>query len=460
MRRPKMPQLLVAALCALALMLVLLGLALASLRSFEQAHREAEHTSQVEATLSRTLTLLVDAETSQRGYLLTGDADYLAPYGRAREELPRAMERIRALQVSSPPQQARLDELQREAGSKLAELTETIDLQNAGAHDRALAIVKRNRGQASMDAIRSLVAAAVAAEDALLAQRNAAALGFARLSFAGIAVAALLLVFVGAALEALARRIRRRQIAEHRVADLEKFAGQMAHDVRSPLASVGFALDMARHHPGEPKSEDAMGRAGKALERVAALVDGLLAFAVAGAPPSTGERASVKAVVSDVVEAESPSAKAREIALRLEPVPDTHVACSRGVLTSMVSNLVRNAIKYMDDSATKQVTVRGCIRRWSMTRIEVQDTGPGVPRQLRTAIFDPYVRGPGQTASGLGLGLATVKRLAEAHGGSAGVAKTGGIGSLFWFELPNAKRASSSAPAGDGLTSLVERPSR
>jgi signal transduction histidine kinase len=370
------------------------------------------------------------------------------------------MDEIRALGVNSPAQQARLDELQRETSTKLAELTETIDLENAGAHDKALAIVKSNRGQATMDAIRRLVAATVAAEDALLAQRNAAALRFARFSFAGIAVAALLLVFVCAALEALARRMGKRQIAEHRVADLEKFAGQMAHDVRSPLASVGFAMDMARHHPGEPKSEDAMDRAGKALERVAALVDGLLAFAVAGAPPSTGERASVKDVVGDIVDAESPMAKARDIALRLEPMPDTVVACSRGVLTSMVSNLVRNALKYMGDSATRVVTVRG-LRRRSMTRIEVQDTGPGVPRQLRAAIFDPYVRGPGQTASGLGLGLATVKRLAVAHGGAAGIEKNIGFGSLFWFELPNAtKRGSSSAAASDRLTSLVERPSR
>jgi signal transduction histidine kinase len=460
MRRVKMPQLVVAALCALALMLVLLGLALASLRSFERAHREAEHTSQVKAALSRTLTLLVDAETGQRGYLLTGQADYLEPYGRARTELPRAMDELRALGANSPAQQARFDELQRETSSKLAELTETIDLEKSGAHDSALAIVKSNRGEATMGSIRSLVAATVAAEDTLLAKRNAAAFQFARFSFAGIAVAALLLVFVGAALEALARRIGRRQIVEHRFADLEKFAGQMAHDVRSPLASVGFALDMARHHPGEPKSEDAMDRAGKALERVAALVDGLLAFAVAGAPPSTRERASVKAVVGDVVEAEAPTAKAHEIALELEPVPDTVVTCSRGVLTSMVLNLVRNAIKYMGDSATRQVTVRG-IRRRSMTRIEVQDTGPGVPRKLRAAIFDPYVRGPGQTASGLGLGLATVKRLAEAHGGAAGIAKNVGIGSLFWFELPNAtKHRSSSAAEGDRLTSLVERPSR
>jgi CHASE3 domain sensor protein len=67
MRRAKTPQLLVAALSALALMLALLGLALASLRSVEQAYREAEHTSQVKATLSRTLALLVDAETGQRG---------------------------------------------------------------------------------------------------------------------------------------------------------------------------------------------------------------------------------------------------------------------------------------------------------------------------------------------------------------------------------------------------------
>ena len=61
-------------------------------------------------------------------------------------------------------------------------------------------------------------------------------------------------------------------------------------------------------------------------------------------------------------------------------------------------------------------------------------------------MFQPYVRGRGVVAAGLGLGLATVKRLAESHGGSFGVRSSPGAGSTFWFEIPAAHRAGAEDP--------------
>ena len=61
-------------------------------------------------------------------------------------------------------------------------------------------------------------------------------------------------------------------------------------------------------------------------------------------------------------------------------------------------------------------------------------------------MFQPYVRGRGVVAAGLGLGLATVKRLAESHGGSFGVRSSPGAGSTFWFEIPGAHRAGAEPP--------------
>jgi len=66
----------------------------------------------------------------------------------------------------------------------------------------------------------------------------------------------------------------------------------------------------------------------------------------------------------------------------------------------------------------------------------VEDTGPGIPVGLQKVVFDPFVRGPQEVADGTGLGLATVKRLAEAHGGRVGLQSTVGVGSVFWVELP------------------------
>ena len=71
-------------------------------------------------------------------------------------------------------------------------------------------------------------------------------------------------------------------------------------------------------------------------------------------------------------------------------------------------------------------------------RFEVEDTGPGIPAAIEDTLFQPYVRGDGATQPGLGLGLATVKRFCETHGGSVGARSNAGRGSLFYFTLPKA----------------------
>ena len=111
--------------------------------------------------------------------------------------------------------------------------------------------------------------------------------------------------------------------------------------------------------------------------------------------------------------------------------------CASGVLASLLSNLLRNAIKHMGGSKRRQVDVRISARH-ERVRFEVEDTGPGLPPELVPQAFDPYVRGAGTSEPGLGLGLATVRRLAEGHDGRYGVSSRPGEGALFWFELPAA----------------------
>ena len=132
-----------------------------------------------------------------------------------------------------------------------------------------------------------------------------------------------------------------------------------------------------------------------------------------------------------------PSARAKGVELALEPFEPVDVACGPGVLTSVLSNLIGNAIKYIGDGPVKRVRV-GAHADGAMVRIEVVDTGPGVPSELRERIFDPYVRAASSSIPGLGLGLATVRRLAEAHGGKVGVEPGPEGGSCFWVELPRA----------------------
>jgi signal transduction histidine kinase len=269
---------------------------------------------------------------------------------------------------------------------------------------------------------------------------------------------ALSLVFAAIATALVLRMVRRHtSLIEERAAEMEQFAGRVAHDIRSPLQAVTLALDLAKmREPAlEPRTRTILDRALLALRRVGQLVDGLLLFAAAGKVRPGRGGAKVDDVIAGVSEEMRPAAEEKEIELRVERSEGLEVACDPGVLVSLVSNLLGNAIKHMGDAPVRLVELRVRSTPRSV-RIEVADTGPGTPPEVRRKIFEPYVRATTSTVPGIGLGLATVRRLAEAHGGTVGVDANPGGGSVFWFQLPRASRLTSLPPAQRGLVGSLQ----
>jgi signal transduction histidine kinase len=214
-------------------------------------------------------------------------------------------------------------------------------------------------------------------------------------------------------------------------AELELFSSRVAHDVLSPLMTVGLALESVRGELRNERSLVMVGRAQRSLVRVRHLVEGLLRFARAGAKPDTAATAEVGEVAASVLEGAASDAETARVRLQPESIDRCAVRCSVGALTSILSNLVTNAIKYMT-GAERRVMVRAA-RKNEVVRIEVEDTGPGIPASLQETLFDPFVRGTTQT--GIGLGLATVKRLVESHGGTVRYRSTE-HGTTFIVVLP------------------------
>jgi len=233
------------------------------------------------------------------------------------------------------------------------------------------------------------------------------------------------------------RAVRRHaDLVEARAHELEQFAARIAHDIRGPLSPVLFALQTtSKAVSPEDARRPAVDRAIRSIGRVTTLIDDLLGFARAGGAIDPLGRASVLEVARAAVEDARGQAESRGIDLRVEaPAGDVTVACPAGVLMSLVSNLVRNAVKYMGAARERRVVVR-VVRTGGDIRVEVADTGPGLPAEAVHRVFEPYVRADNSGQPGLGLGLATVKRFAGAYGGRVGVRSTSG-GCTFWFELP------------------------
>ncbi len=250
-------------------------------------------------------------------------------------------------------------------------------------------------------------------------------------------------LIAGAAAVASLRLLRRQQrVAQEalrhetaRAAELEMFATRVGHDLLSPLSAVTLSLaSIARRHD-DPPTRVAIERAARTLERSRAMVDGIYEFARAGGRPTAEPRASLRLGVRSAVDDLVASGSDPETEVSIEPLEDVEVACSPGVLSVILSNLLANAAKCMRESPVRRITVRA-LRVGHKARVEVEDTGPGVPPGLEASIFEPYVRAPAAKQPGLGLGLATVKRLVETHGGAVGVRPSTQGGALFYFELP------------------------
>ena len=126
-----------------------------------------ESIQQLESVLSS----LKDAETAQRGYLLTGDERYAEPFALAQTNVPTEIAALKRL-ATEATQQANIESLERLAQAKLAELGETMAMRRAGDAAGALAVVRSDRGKAAMDQIRTLVADMERNERAQLAVRQ------------------------------------------------------------------------------------------------------------------------------------------------------------------------------------------------------------------------------------------------------------------------------------------------
>jgi signal transduction histidine kinase len=171
------------------------------------------------------------------------------------------------------------------------------------------------------------------------------------------------------------------------------------------------------------------------------MVEDLLAFSRLGRRDeqvSTAAAASVRGTIDDFSERLAADGITLEVALEA----DATVACSESLFRQVVSNLVGNALKFVKARDERRVQVR-LQSRDDVCQLEVQDTGPGIPADAISRIFDPFFRVPGSEAPGSGLGLAIVRRIVDAHDGSVTVQSMLGQGSTFRVVLP-------SAPARNG----------
>ena len=210
---------------------------------------------------------------------------------------------------------------------------------------------------------------------------------------------------------------------------LAHFAGQVSHDLKNPLTSVSLSLEALELDLTEPDQVDTVARARRGVDRMNGLIDNLLDFATQGSSPGE-DLVDLGAELESALDDLAGQVSRESVQVGELPVARGDAAQLRSVLM----NLVDNAAKFTEDGDAPAIEVDSHPVD-GRHRIEVRDRGRGVPAEARERVFAPLAR-LDKSVAGVGIGLATGRRIVEAHGGSMGVTDRDGGGSVFWFELP------------------------
>ena len=215
---------------------------------------------------------------------------------------------------------------------------------------------------------------------------------------------------------------------------LSVFAGQVSHDLRTPLTAIMASTEMLGQQPAvmaDKWSERLVATAFRSATRMAGMIEQILAHARVGAELHK-EPSDLRVVIGSVLEDLAPTLTAKAATVEVGELPTLPADAQQ--LYSVLLNLVSNAVKYArpDVSPIVGVTAERHGRMW---RISVRDNGVGIAPGDRERVFELFSR-VGTAGDGSGIGLATVKRIIEAHGGSIGISHSDRPGTLVWFELP------------------------
>jgi len=444
-----------------------------STRTFLVTSEEVNHAHEVVEQLDHLLAEMTDAETGQRGYLITGSVRYLAPYEQATTRIADTLHAIRVLTADGSAEGERLNRLVPQVASRLAIMRETMDLYDREGLAAARQHVLTDRGKTVMDDIRKLVGEMDRAERMVLLDRGAYAHASARLTRVVVLVSDLLaLGLVGSsyviAMRGLAERRRHVVAVEEARGQAERQAGELAvlardrdearraaqeasrlkseflahtsHEIRTPMtALVGYTELLGDPDLSPAERAEGLATIRRNGEHLMTIVNDILDLSKIESGRMTIERMACSpfALVAEVAAVLRPRAAHDGLDVEVgyrSPLPET-IETDPTRLRQILLNLVGNAIKF-----TPRGSVRLEVGPVEDTRLcfEVIDTGIGLDAEQQARLFTAFSQADASTTrrfGGTGLGLAISKRLAGMLGGDLRVRSVPGEGSTFTLTI-------------------------
>ena len=233
------------------------------------------------------------------------------------------------------------------------------------------------------------------------------------------------------------------RFSKERDEQLERQAGEhlafLAHELRNPITSGRFALDLLRKRmQGNTRELDVLHRS---LGKLQDLIDRSLIQIRLRRMAMRHERTQLADLVREVVSESEIDAEIKGCTIRLSLDDSIEIDCDPRLIGSAVSNLIRNAIKFTHPGGVIDVRLQAAE---SVITIEVEDQCGGLPPGKVEELFTPFVQA-GHDRRGFGLGLAISKHAVEQHRGAIQVHNLDGKGCVFMISLPAVHSAPSNA---------------
>lgn len=449
-------------------------LAFRSINSLIRSEDWVDHTWQSIDQVERIMSSVKDAETGNRGYLITGDENYLVPYLSAKQELPKELLHFQQLTSDNPSQQAHLQEMRAVIDHRLDLLQQGIDLRRSGDADSSHALILTGTGKLAMDNLRRLADQMEAIEHGLLVERIAVATSSSRQARYTLTLASCLdFLFimmmlryfvrerhmrVASELDAERLAVARAEAEEHadqvrslnatlenrvqlRTAELETtnreleaFSYSVSHDLRAPLRTIdGFSLALEEDYATlvDDVGRDYIRRVRNGVQRMGQLIDALLQLSRITRSELTREQIDLSQMAESIASDIKEQNPATGTVFHIEK--GMHADADPRLLHIALENLLGNAAKFSSKVAQPIVDFG-----WDAEQKAwfVRDNGAGFDMFYSDKLFNAFNRLHGdKDFTGSGIGLATVARVVHRHQGRIWAESAVDHGATFWFTL-------------------------
>jgi len=427
-------------------------------------------------------TTMQDAETGQRGYIITLEEQYLEPYNNAIALIDGEMDELRRVLAPYPEAQAPFAQLEADIALKLNELSETIALAQSGDVQGAIEQVRTDRGKEAMDSSRAFINGLIEAIDNRLIegianQRNTAT----AMRWVSMGGGLIILLVVGAAIWAVFSYMQelanaRRAIEDanasledrvkERTSDLgraneeiQRFAYIVTHDLRAPLVNImGFTSELETgvgsvksYMETQPETDDPVASEARlaatedlpeaitfiraATRKMDGLINAILKISREG-------RRQLKPEPVDLRElAESGAAAIHHQIVDSGGEVKTDIRIGKIVtdklsIEQVLGNMLDNAVKYQQPDRPLQVAINARHLPGNRVVIDVSDNGRGIADTDHERVFELFRRSGSQNHPGEGIGLAHVRTMVRSLGGDVTLKSKLGEGTTFTISLP------------------------